>query len=136
MIEELKDTPNTMVGFRVRGSASRADFDKIVLPAVAELVNRTDKLNYLLIVDDPTEGGVFASWLEEAMTDLNNHRKWNKGAVVTSATHFDRIAAGKTTPGEFKTFSHTAIDQAIDWVGEQHGSGPAQVFAQDGEQED
>ena len=136
MIEELKDTPNTMVGFRVKGSATREDFNTVVLPAVAELVKRTDKLNYLLIVDDPVESDVIASWLEAAMADLNNHKKWNKGAVATRAYNFDRLHTKKMTPGEFKTFSNTEVDQAIDWVGEQHGPGQIQVFAQEGERED
>jgi hypothetical protein len=136
MIEELKDTPNTMVGFSVKGSATIEDFNSVVLPAVAELVKRTDKLNYLLIVDDPAESDTIAAWLEGAMTDLNNHRKWNKGAIVTTARKFSPVHSQKTTPGEFRTFSHTEIDRAIDWVGEQRGPGEVQVFAQEGEQED
>src|ERR1043165_547833 len=122
MIEELKHTPNTMVGFRITGPATRRDFDSVVLPAVAELVKRTNKLNYLLIVDDVGEGDVVASWLSEAMKELNNHKNWNKGAVVTSSYNANRLKIGNITPGELKTFSHTEIDNAIDWVGEQYGS--------------
>ena len=132
MIEELKNTPNTMVGFRVKGSATRDDFNRVVLPAVAELVKRTNKLNYLLIVDDLGESEIIASWLKEAMTDLNNHKNWNKGAVVSRAYKFENLYTPKKTPGEFKTFSHTEIDHAIDWVGE----GQTKVFAHEGERED
>lgn len=125
-----------MVGFRVTGPATREDFDSVVLPAVAELVKRSNKLNYLLIVDDLGDSDVVASWLTEAMTDLNNHGNWNKGAVVTSAYNADRLNFENATPGEFKTFSHTEVDKAIDWVGDQQGLKPVQVFAKDGERED
>jgi hypothetical protein len=40
------------------------------------------------------------------------------------------------TPGEFKTFGHSELNKAIDWVGEQPVAGRTQVFADEGERED
>src|SRR3954452_25457687 len=128
MIEELKDTPNTMVAFRVKGKASRKDFDAVVLPAVSELVKRTDKLNYLLIIDAPEDNDIVASWLIDAMHQLNNHEKWNKAAIVAHVhdTRFP-FESLRLTPGAFKTFGHSELKKAIDWVGEQPVAGRTQV---------
>ena len=85
MIEELKDTPNTMVGFRATGDITKEDFDHVVLPAVAELVKRTDKLNYLLVLDTAIKNFTIGVWLKDAMLGLNNLGKWNRGAIVTDS---------------------------------------------------
>jgi hypothetical protein len=137
MIEELKNTPNTMVAFKVNGMAKRKDFDDVVLPSVSELVKRTGRLNYLLIVNEPGDADAIASWLREAMAQLNNHRNWNRGGIVADSNHqWFQEESVKKTPGEFRAFTRTEIDRAIEWVGDQQGPGQTQVFAEEGQKED
>lgn len=77
MIHQLNDVPNTMVGFKAVDDVTKEDFDKVVLPAVAELVQRTDKLNYLLIIDAPLKNSKIGAWLKDAMVVLiNGLVKW------------------------------------------------------------
>lgn len=137
MIEELKDTPNTMVGFRATGDITKEDFDQIVLPAVAELVKRTDKLNYLLVLDTAIKNFTIGAWLKDAMLGLNNLGKWNRAAIVTDSDGINAFTGffSKVVPGEFRGFNHHELDEAIKWVGEQHGVTPVQVFAEEGDRE-
>ncbi len=137
MIEELKDTPNTMVGFRATGDITKEDFDHIVLPAVAELVKRTDKLNYLLVLDTAIKNFTIGAWLKDAMLGLNNLGKWNRAAIVTDSEGINAFTGffSKVVPGEFRGFNHHELDEAIKWVGEQHGVTPVQVFAEEGDRE-
>lgn len=132
MIKELKDTPNTMVGFVVSDEVTKEDFNKVMLPAVSELVQRTDKLNYLLVVDTPLKNFVIGAWLQEAMLGLNNIGKWNRAAIVTDKKGIKRFTElfRKVVLGEFKGFNHSELDKAINWVGEQSGLKEKQVFQQ------
>lgn len=136
MIEELKDTPNTMVGFRATGEITKADFDTIVLPAVYELVKRTDKLNYLLVLDSALKNFVIGSWLKDAMLILNNIGKWNRAAIVSESDDLNTDIFNKVVPGEYKAFTHAQLAEAITWVGEQDENNSIQVFKEEGEKED
>jgi hypothetical protein len=132
MIKELKDTPNTMVGFIASDEVTKAEFDKVILPAVQELVQRTDKLNYLLVVDTPLKNFTIGAWMRDAMLGLNNINKWNRAAIVTDVEGIKWFTElfSKVVPGEFKGFNHSELDRAINWVGEQNGIVEKQVFQQ------
>jgi len=132
MIKELKDTPNTMVGFIASDEVTQAEFDKVILPAVQELVQRTDKLNYLLVVDTPLKNFTIGAWMRDAMLGLNNINKWNRAAIVTDVEGIKWFTElfSKVVPGEFKGFNHSELDRAINWVGEQTGIKEKQVFQQ------
>lgn len=132
MIKELKDTPNTMVGFIASDEVTQAEFDKVILPAVQELVQRTDKLNYLLVVDTPLKNFTIGAWMRDAMLGLNNINKWNRAAIVTDVEGIKWFTElfSKVVPGEFKGFNHSELDRAINWVGEQNGIKEKQVFQQ------
>jgi hypothetical protein len=136
MIEELKHTPNTLVGFHVTGEVTRQDFDNVVVPAVHELVKRTNKLNYLLILDTDLKNMTVGSWLKDAMATLNNFGKWNRAAIVTEFDELDTSRFNQVVPGEYRVFKRQELDEAIAWAGEQSGPVPVQVFAEEGEKED
>ena len=138
MIQELKDTPNTMVGFVATSHVTKEDFDRVVLPAVAELVQRTDKLNYLLVIDRPHINLAIVAWLTDAMLQLNNIDKWDRAAVVYDTKGINSFTElfGKSSTGDFKGFNYNQLDEAIRWVGRQHGSSPKQVFQEEGDSKD
>ena len=135
MIQTLKDTPNTMVGFVVTHEATKEDFDKVVLPAVYELVNRSDKLNYLFVLETPLKNFKISTWMKDAMVGLNNFDKWNRAAIVTNEEEVESFTALFNTemPGEFRGFNHDEINEAIRWVGEHS---PKQVFQEEGDSKD
>ena len=118
MITQLKNIPNTMVGFKASDEVTRDDFDKIVLPAVAELVQRTDELNYMLVLDTPIKNFTLGAWIKDALLGLNNLNKWNRAAIVSDS---DNIIAftnmfSKVMPGEFKGFTPGQLDEAVEWT--------------------
>jgi hypothetical protein len=130
MIRELKNTPNTMVGFLATAEVTNDEFDKIVLPALSEFVRRTDKLNYLFVLCTPIRHITIPELMNDALAKLNTADKWNRVAVVadTSEVTWVTEAFKKVVPGEFKAFTYDKIVQAIRWTGEQTGEGERQVF--------
>jgi len=127
-----------MVGFKAVNDVTKEDFDKVVLPAVAELVQRTDKLNYLLIIDTSLKNFTIGAWLKDAMIGLNNLNKWNRAAIVSESEGIENITEvfSKVVPGEFRCYKHSELDEAIQWVGEQNGFSVKQVFQQEGDSKD
>lgn len=110
-----------MVAFRATGEVTKEDFDQIVLPAVAELVQRTDKLNYLLVLDTPLKNFTLSAWIKDALLGLNNLTKWNRCAIVSDSDGINSFTNlfGKVMPGEFKGYKPEQLDEAINWVSEE-----------------
>lgn len=137
MIHELKNTPNTMIGFVATDDVTQGEFDKVVLPGIDELVKRTDKLNYLFVLETPLRNFTIGAWMTEAMLRLNNIDKWNRAAVVTDVEGVKTFTEfSKIMPGEFRGFTHDELSEAIRWVGEQEGLSPNQVFQEEGDSKD
>lgn len=110
-----------MVAFRATGEVIKDDFDQIILPAVAELVQRTDKLNYLLVLDTPLKNFTLSAWIKDALLGLNNLTKWNRCAIVSDSDGINSFTNlfGKVMPGEFKGYKPEQLDEAINWVSEE-----------------
>lgn len=134
MITQIKDIPNTMVGFRASGEVTKEDFDQVLLPAVAELVQRTDELNYMLVLDTPLKNFTFGAWIKDALLGLNNLTKWNRCAIVSDSENINSFTNmfGKVMPGEFKGFKPEQMDMAIAWTSGQDEP----VFQEEGDSRD
>jgi hypothetical protein len=53
MITQIKDLPDNMVGFIANGEITESEFINLVMPKVAEQIQKAGKLNYLLVFDIP-----------------------------------------------------------------------------------
>lgn len=129
MITQLRDIPNTMVGFRASNEVTKDDFDKVVLPAVAELIQRTDELNYMLVLDTPLKNFTMGAWIKDALMGLNNLNKWNRVAIISDSESLNTFTDmfSKVMPGEFRGYEPKQLDEAIEWVSGQ-GIVEKQVF--------
>lgn len=118
-----------MVGFRATRDVTKDDFDKVVLPAVAELIQRTDELNYMLVLDTPLKNFTIGAWIKDALLGLNNLNKWNRVAIVSDSESLNTFTDmfGKIVPGEYKGYTPEQMNDAINWVSGQ-GIFEKQVF--------
>lgn len=120
MIYAIENLPANMVGFKAIGNITENDFSKIVIPTVKVLIDKTDKLNYLLVLDTSIKNFSKEAWFENAMMGMKNLTKWNRAAIVSDVTAikvFTNIFS-VLMPGEFKVFEHSQLQDAIDWVSE------------------
>lgn len=120
MIYAIENLPANMVGFKATGNITENDFSKIVIPTVKVLIDKTDKLNYLLVLDTSIKNFSKEAWFENAMMGMKNLTKWNRAAIVSDVTAikvFTNIFS-VLMPGEFKVFEHSQLQNAIDWVSE------------------
>ena len=132
MIQELKDTPNTMVGFRVSKDVTKTEFSSVILPAVHELIQRTGKLHYLFMLDLSVINYSFGTWLEEVMIETKSGPE-SRAAIVTAPgfSLFLKSIFRRVNPGQVKIFSDSGLDNAIQWVSEQKSLSANEMVFQD-----
>lgn len=119
MIEQIHNLPSNMVGFRSSGEVTKDDFE-IVHKEVEKLVEKTDKLNYLLYLEDSPKHFTVGAWLQDALLGIKNLTKWNRAAIISDSETVDKFTAvfSKVMPGEFKVFQKNDLERAIDWTSE------------------
>lgn len=107
-----------MVGCKAVGKVTQRDFTDTVMPKVKALIDETDKLNYLLVLETSLKNFTLGAWIKDALMGIKHLSKWNRAAIVTdvkairSFTNFFSYLI----PGEFKGFERRELQQAIDWV--------------------
>ncbi|NBL65813.1 STAS/SEC14 domain-containing protein [Flavobacterium sp. NST-5] len=119
MIEKIHNLPQNMVGFRSSGEVTKDDFE-IVHQEVEKLVEKTDKLNYLLYLEDSPKNFTIGAWLQDALLGIKNLTKWNRAAIISDSETVDKFTAvfSNVMPGEFKVFQKNDLERAIEWTSE------------------
>jgi hypothetical protein len=118
MITHLANLPANIVAFKAVGSITEKDFIDTVMPQVKALVDKTGKLNYLLVLESSLDEFTIGAWVKDALMGLQHLTKWNRAAIVTdvkSIRYFTDMFS-YVIPGEFKGFEHKNLQEAIDWV--------------------
>lgn len=118
MITHLANLPANIVAFKAVGSITEKDFIDTVMPQVKVLVDKTGKLNYLLVLESSLDEFTIGAWVKDAHMGLQHLIKWNRAAIVTdvkSIRYFTDMFS-YVIPGEFKGFEHKNLQEAIDWV--------------------
>jgi hypothetical protein len=120
MIHFLENLPTNMVGFKATGEITENDFTDIVMPKVKALIDKTDKLNYLLVLDTSVKNFTIGAWMHDAMMGIKHLTKWNRAAIVSDVEAIRNFTNffSYLMPGEFKGFEHKDLQLAIDWTSE------------------
>lgn len=117
MIVKIPGLPDNMVGFRADGEVTKKDFE-IVHLQVADLVEKTGKLNYLLFLDNSPADFTMGAWLQDALLGVKHITKWNRAAIISDSEAVISFTAvfSKVIPGEFRGYHKTDYNKAVDWV--------------------
>lgn len=120
MIHHIKNLPKNMVGFKAKGEITEKDFTEMVMPKVKALIDKTDKLNYLLVLETPLKNFTIGAWIKDVMMGIKHLTKWNRAAIVSDIEVIRNFTNffSHLMPGEFKGFEHKDLQKAIDWVSE------------------
>jgi len=118
MIQHLQDLPLNMVGFKAVGKITGRDFTETVMPKVKALIDKTDKLNYLLVLETSLKNFSIGAWMKDAKMGIKHLSKWNRAAIVSDVKAVRTFTNffSYLMPGEFKGFEYSDLQQAIDWV--------------------
>ena len=118
MIQYLDDLPSNIVGFKATGEITELDFADTVMPKVKTLIERTYKLNYLLVLETSVKNFTIGAWMKDAIMGIKHLTKWNRAAIVSDVDAIRTFTDffSYLMPGEFKGFEHKDLQEVIDWV--------------------
>lgn len=121
MISRIHNLPANMVGFTANGEITENDFNNTVIPDVDELVKRTGKINYMLVLETPLSNFSAGAWIKDAVMGLKHITKWNRAAIVSDNESIRKFTDVFSIfiPGEFRGFEHKDIQSAIYWASEE-----------------
>lgn len=118
MIQIMNNLPDHVLGVRATGEVTKEDLEGVLIPAMDALVDRTEGIHYLLVLDTSVKNWNFGAWISDAKLGLKYFSKWHKIAVVTDEEAVIKAtsAFSALVPGEAKGYTHAELQQAIDWV--------------------
>lgn len=118
MLEIIKNLPANVVGVKATGTVTKEELDTILLPALDNLIARTGKIHYLLVLDTELKNWEWGAWVSDAKLGLKYFTRWAKIAVVTDnegVNTFTSVFSG-LVPGDAKGFKMSELDNAKQWV--------------------
>lgn len=118
MIEVLPGFPDDVAAFACHGHVTKADYAAVLEPAIADRLNRHEKLRlYYEVAPDFSGLDPGAVW-EDTKVGLSNFRHWQRFAVVTDIDWIKHSVAlfGFLMPGELRVFPTTEAGQAREWI--------------------
>lgn len=118
MLTLMNDLPSHVVGVKATGDVGKEDFEKVLIPALEDLVNRTGKINYLLYLDTGISNFTLGAWFKDVQLGLKNFKKWNKMAIVSDQRGVNTFSDvfGYVIPGDSKGFKISELEEAKIWV--------------------
>ena len=121
MFSIITDLPNTVVGVKATGTVDKDDFEKVLIPALQELSDRTGKINYLLLLETDISNFTFGAWIDDAKMGLKHLTKWHRVAIVTDQKGVEKFSNifSFVVPGEYKGYPLSELTIAKKWVSEQ-----------------
>lgn len=118
MFESITDLPEGVIGFEAVGKVEAADYEDVLIPAIARTAEAGDvRLVFVL-------GDRFSGYSPGAIRDdaglVSHARAWKRTALVSDLGWVAHLATafGWMVPGKFRHFSLAERDAAIAWVAE------------------
>jgi SpoIIAA-like len=117
MFEPLAGLPDGVIGFEAVGNVEAADYEGVLLPAIAR--SSPGGVRLVFVLSDRFTGYSPGAVKEDAAL-VSHARAWERTAVVSDLGWVAHLSAafGWMVPGKFKHFGLAERDAAIRWVAE------------------
>ena len=118
MIEALPGFPENVAAFACHGHVTKADYDTVLVPDVADRLNHHDTLRFYYEVASDFAGIDPGAVWEDTKVGLTHLRHWERFAVVTDVDWIKHAVTlfGFLMPGELRVFPLADASQAREWI--------------------
>ena len=118
MISKIENVPSNVAAFRAIGNVSKEDYDNVLIPAIDALVEKQDKINFLLVLDTSLSNFSLAALAKDLGVGVKHFTKWHKMAIVSESKPINIFTDlfSFIAPGEAKGYTHAELPDAIKWV--------------------
>lgn len=116
MFEQLSGMPAGVIGFEAVGEVEAADYENVLMPAIARSAEAGD-VRLVFVLGDRFTGYSPGAMKEDAGL-VAHARAWKRTAVVSDLGWVAHLASafGWMVPGKFKHFRLAERDAAVAWV--------------------
>ena len=118
MLQLINDLPANVVGIDAKGTVTKEELENILIPAIDDLIARTGKIHYLLVLHTDLKNWDWSAWVSDAKIGLKYFTRWAKIAVVTDNNAVSTFTAAFSglVPGDAKAFRMSELEEAKKWV--------------------
>ena len=118
MFEPISGLPDGVIGFEAIGEVEAADYEDVLLPAIASGAEGGEVRLVIVLGDRFT--GYSAGGMKEDAGLIAHAKSWTRTAVVSDLGWVVHLATafGWMVPGKFRRFGLAQRDAAIAWVAE------------------
>jgi hypothetical protein len=112
------ESPETVLAFRAVGTIDRLDYERVLRPAVAEMVAKQGEARFVYELGPEYEHYAVAAAWEDLKLGVRHWSKWKRIALVTDRHGLQRATRviGWLVPGEVKAFPLAEEEAAFDWA--------------------
>ena len=125
MIKLMNDLPERVLGVKVSGEVTAADYQTVLVPAIEGQLTKHKKVRLLYVIGDQFEGYTGGAAWEDAKVGMKHLTSFERVAVVTDVDWIENTikAFGFALPGEVRVFDDDDLDEARRWVSEPTSTG-------------
>jgi len=118
MIERMTNVPTGVLAFTAHGTVTADDYRDLLVPALEQALERTDKVPFLYHFAEDAEGFEAAALWEDAKVGMHHMTSFERIAVVTDKAWLKNAtkALGFLMPCPIRVFENAALDEAKVWV--------------------
>ncbi|MCH8900175.1 MAG: STAS/SEC14 domain-containing protein [Acidobacteria bacterium] len=118
MIKMMDNLPGNVIGFEAIGEVDAGDYKSTLDPAVDAALQTHDKLRLVYVLGEQFEGYTGGAMWEDTKLGIGHWGAWEKIPIVTDSEWVENgiKAFGWMVPGEVKTYSTAALDDATEWA--------------------
>jgi|GEM_PF-4638545 len=117
MIYRLIDLPSNVIGFKAQWDVSEKDLEEVFIPIVQEQVEKTGKLNCLIILNTSVKH--LSRSILRSIKYFSGRKVRRRRIAILSESRSIRLLVkflNALFKGEFRVFSITQLEKAIEWT--------------------
>lgn len=119
MIRLLSDVPDGVLGLDATGEVTAADYEQVLIPAVAAATARGGKARVLLVFGPEFSGYEAEAALDDMKMGAHTWGDFEKIAFVSDHSVYRNLVRGFgfLMPGEVRVYPLAELETAKGWVG-------------------
>ncbi len=120
MIELLDDSEDAIVGVKVSGKLTAADYESYLIPALDRVFKRDKHARFLVLMEEDFEGWTLDAAWDDFSYWLEHRAEFDKVAIVGAPKWVEWCinAMGFILKGEFRLFERDKLAEAWAWLRE------------------
>ncbi len=121
MIELMKGLPDDTVGVKLGGTVTGGDYEKVLIPAIEEKLEKYSKIKMLYQVSEDFDKYEFSALFDDSKVGFNHFFSFDRIAVVADIKWISEGVKifGFMMPAKVKVFSNDSLADAKKWISEE-----------------